>query len=107
MRRLTLAAAASALVFTIASPALADQEPTPPQEQQQMRGERRRSDGHTQRKRNPAERFKKLDINGDGTVSRTEWPRAAEVFDKLDANKDGALTMTELQAGRSKRHRRR
>ena len=107
MRRLTLAAAASALIFTIASPAFANQEPTPEQKQEQMRGERRRSDAHKQRQRNPAERFKKLDANGDGTLSRTEWPRRPEIFDKLDANKDGALTLTELEAGRQERRRRR
>lgn len=106
MRRLMFAAA-SVLIFTVASPAFADQDPTPAQERQQMRGERRRGDAHIQRQRNPAERFKKLDANGDGTLSRTEWPRRAEIFDKLDANKDGALTTTELEAGRSQVHRRR
>ena len=70
-------------------------------------GERHRRDAHLHRQRNPAERFKKLDTNGDGTLSRTEWPRRAEIFDKLDANKDGALTTTELEAGRSQVHRRR
>lgn len=107
MRRLTLAAAASALIFTVASPAFADQEPPPAEKQHQMRGERRRGDADVQRQRNRAERFKKLDANGDGTLSRTEWPRRPEIFDKLDANQDGALTSTELEAGRQERRRRR
>jgi Ca2+-binding EF-hand superfamily protein len=108
MRRLILAAAASALIATIASSAFANQDPTQAQRRQQMRaGERRRPDAHLQRQRDPAERFKKLDANGDGTLSRAEWPRAVEIFDKLDANRDGALTITELQAGRSQVRRRR
>ena len=104
MRRLMFAAA-SALILTVASPAFAGQEPTPAQKEQQMRGERRRGEGPMRRQRNPAERFKKLDTNGDGTLSRTEWPRRPEIFDKLDANKDGALTTTELEAGRQERRR--
>lgn len=108
MRRLMFAAAASALIFAMAAPASADQDPNRARRRQQMRaGERRRPDAHVQRQRNPAERFKKLDTNGDGTLSRTEWPRRAEIFDKLDANKDGALTTTELEARRSQVHRRR
>lgn len=108
MRRLMFAAAASALMLSIASPASADQDPNRPRKRQEMReGEQRRPDAHSQRQRNPAERFKRLDTDGNGTLSRTEWPRAAEIFDKLDANKDGALTTTELEAGRLQARRRR
>ena len=90
MRRLMFAAAASAPILSIASPASADQDTNRARRRQQMRaGERHRPDAHAQRQRNPAERFKRLDTDGNGTLSRTEWPRAAEIFDKLDANKDG------------------
>ena len=47
------------------------------------------------------ERFKKLDTDGDGTVSKAEAekgaPRMAEHFAEIDANKDGKLTPEEMQ----------
>lgn len=42
------------------------------------------------------ERFKELDRDGDGHVSRTEWPLAPESFDVVDRNKDGRLSRHEL-----------
>jgi hypothetical protein len=52
------------------------------------------------------ERFKRLDRNADGKISREEWPRKPEAFDRLDANHDGVLTQDELQAAAAKRHQR-
>lgn len=52
--------------------------------------------------------IKKLDLNGDGAVSRAEAqqgaPHLAKRFDKLDANKDGQLTAAELEAGMMRVH---
>jgi len=46
------------------------------------------------------ERFKQLDRNGDGKLTRDEIPR---LFEQLDANKDGIVTREEAQAGMAQR----
>lgn len=43
----------------------------------------------------PAGRFKALDKDGDGKLSKSEFPRPKQ-FDRLDADKDGFLTRAEL-----------
>ena len=60
-------------------------------------------------KRNPEEMFKKMDTNGDGSVSKDEFmagPRAKqdpakaeERFKELDKNNDGKLSPEEFKAG--------
>jgi EF-hand domain pair/EF hand len=46
-------------------------------------------------------RFKQLDTDGDGTVSKTEAdngpPHLAEHFEEIDTNKDGKLTADEMK----------
>jgi len=44
------------------------------------------------------DRWKRLDKDGNGSISREEWPRNPEAFDRLDTNKDGVLTREELAA---------
>jgi Ca2+-binding EF-hand superfamily protein len=44
--------------------------------------------------------FKKLDTNGDGVISKSEFNAFnARRFKELDTNKDGKLTLEELQGG--------
>ena len=59
---------------------------------------------------NPAEIFKKLDANNDGSISEAEFkagPRAqknpakaAEIFKKLDKDNSGAVSLEEFKAHR-------
>ena len=55
-----------------------------------------------------AERWKKLDTDGDGRISKAEAqasaPRLAQRFDQLDANGDGYLTPEELRSAFGRRH---
>ena len=44
-------------------------------------------------------RFKALDTNHDGGISRDEWKRRPKAFDRLDANHDNVLSPQELQRG--------
>lgn len=53
---------------------------------------------------NPEEMFKRMDKDGDGTLSKEEAPeRMKEHFDEIDADKDGKLSQDELKAHREKR----
>jgi Ca2+-binding EF-hand superfamily protein len=46
--------------------------------------------------RSPEERFKALDKDGDGKLSRDEFPGRPAGFDRLDADKDGFLSRAEV-----------
>lgn len=44
------------------------------------------------------ERWKRLDQDNDGRISRSEWQRNQQAFDRMDTDKDGFLTKEELQS---------
>jgi Ca2+-binding EF-hand superfamily protein len=46
-----------------------------------------------------AERFRNLDITGDGRLGPSERPRGDRTFDKLDKNRDGYVSRQEYAAG--------
>ena len=41
------------------------------------------------------QQFARFDTNGDGLISRSEFPADAKLFDRFDANRDGAITRAE------------
>jgi transaldolase len=43
--------------------------------------------------------FEIFDLDGDGIITREEWPGSTEVFDALDSNGDGTITPEEVGAG--------
>ena len=64
-------------------------------------------------KASPEERFKMLDKDGNGSISKEEWmaspfakkdaTKAGEIFTRLDKDADGSLTKEEMAAGRKKK----
>jgi Ca2+-binding EF-hand superfamily protein len=52
-------------------------------------------------------RFKALDTNHDGGISRDEWKGRTKAFDRLDANRDNVLSPQELQRAVRRAARRR
>jgi Ca2+-binding EF-hand superfamily protein len=61
---------------------------------------------HGERQAKAGARFKKLDTDGDGRISKAEAqaaPRLAQHFDEIDANHDGFITPDELAAARQNR----
>lgn len=42
------------------------------------------------------QQFTRFDRNGDGIVTRAEFPADATLFDQLDLNRDGGLTRSEV-----------
>jgi CHAT domain-containing protein len=47
--------------------------------------------------------IRKFDKNGDGWLSRSEWPKSAKSFNFIDANKDGRLSVSEISTSKARR----
>ena len=63
---------------------------------------RPRADADQVSRPNPGEAFKRLDVNGDGKISKEEAPpRLVQNFDRFDIDKDGLISLREFRAGQS------
>ena len=54
--------------------------------------------GPGNRRSDAEQRWKKLDQDNDGRISRSEWQRNNQAFDRMDADKDGFITKDELRS---------
>ena len=98
MRRFIQIAAMAAVTVTLAAPAFA----------QPQRGRDRQ--GAAQKRGKPSagqaqERFRQLDKDNNGALSRAEWPRNQRAFDRLDTNNDGQITPAEMTRTHNRRTR--
>lgn len=106
------------LATLLAAPvlALAEDEPAAPKgpaghEQARQRCKENPDRCREMMKRRAEEWFKKVDTDGDGSISRQEAeknaPRLAKNFDAVDTNHDGKITPDELRAARKAAEERR
>ena len=89
----------AALVSYLALPELAAQGAESQESTPRTSPDHRRPDGE--------QRWKKLDRDNDGRISRSEWPRNEQGFDRMDADKDGFLTKEELRSAAREFHEKR
>jgi Ca2+-binding EF-hand superfamily protein len=80
------------LISCLALPAIAAQET----ESEESKPKPNRRGYHT--RADAEERWKKLDQDNDGRISRSEWQRNEQAFDRMDADRDGFLTKEERRA---------
>ncbi len=93
MKRLIVAGALSVLTLVAAIPASAD----PGQRQRPGIQARQRRPAVRQRAaRVVRQRWLRMDVDRDGTISRVEWRGRPAMFDRLDRNHDGVLTKGEF-----------
>ena len=82
----------------------------PPEQRQQMREwcKQNPDECRAKMKQRAEEWFKKVDTDGDGTISRAEAeanaPRLAKHFDEIDTDHDGTITPAELKAFHKSMH---
>src|SRR5688500_8440028 len=81
VRALALAVALAALPYTFASTLEAQSRLAQPARQ------------------NPEMRFRDMDRNNDGVVTRAEWRGTAQSFSEHDWNRDGVLSGDEMRVG--------
>jgi Ca2+-binding EF-hand superfamily protein len=91
-RKMMTWTAMTVLVSSLALPVAAAQgtESGEPKAKPNRRGYHTRADAE--------ERWKELDQDNDGRISRSEWQRNEQAFDRMDADKDGFLTKEELRS---------
>ena len=51
-------------------------------------------------------KFKKLDTNHDGAISRDEWKGRPKAFDRLDTDHNGSLSPKELEQAAARKKKR-
>ena len=93
-----------ALALALAAPAAAKDNKNQREKQRNrvMRGAVRADDdwyGARGGRRDLGNRFRGIDRNGDGVITRKEWPGNDKSFNQHDLNRDGILAGREVRAG--------
>ncbi|MBX7173862.1 MAG: hypothetical protein K1X72_23030 [Pyrinomonadaceae bacterium] len=101
MKKLIIAGSLVIGLFTVSSFAQQTENPNPNQNQNQAQNRKQKRGGN--RGQNVKNKVMKMDLNGDGYISKEEWTRNEKAFDRIDTNKDGRLSKEEMQQFRQQR----
>jgi Ca2+-binding EF-hand superfamily protein len=104
MRRFIVAGALSVLAVFVGTPAAASAAPGQPRPG--IQAAQRRAAVRQRAARMVRQRWRRLDSDRSGTISRPEWRGRPAAFDRLDRNRDGVLTRRELARGARRAARR-
>jgi hypothetical protein len=105
MKRFVIAAALSAFALLAGLPTSAAADPLQ-REGDAVRARQGRTAVRPRAARVARQRWRRMDRDHDGVISREEWRGRPAVFDRLDRNRDGALTRSELARGARRAARR-
>lgn len=100
MRKFIIASSLVVGLFTVSSFAQQTENPKPnpnPNQDQTQNQNRKQKRGGGNRGQQMKNKVMKMDVNGDGYISREEWTRNEKAFDRIDFNKDGRLSKEEMQ----------
>ncbi|MCI0621925.1 MAG: EF-hand domain-containing protein [Acidobacteria bacterium] len=89
-RRMICWSSMAVLLCCLAIPAVAAPDPNSSEPKQRPRHGDRPGPG-------AGERWKQLDQDNDGRISRSEWKRDEQAFSRIDSDNDGFLTQDELR----------
>lgn len=101
MKKLIIVSSLVIGLFTVSSFAQQTETPkTNPNQNQDQNRQQKRGGKNGQQVKN---KVMKMDVNGDGYISREEWTRNERAFDRIDISKDGRISKEEMQEFRQQR----
>ncbi len=98
MRSLVIAGVLSSFALLAGLPTPAAADPLQPQGAA-VQAQQRRAAVRQRAARIVRQRWRRMDLDRNGVISREEWRGRPAVFARLDRNRDGVLTRSELARG--------